>query len=565
LQNKKHIRYEHLPLETRDGRRIAVEFISNVYTVNHHKVIQCNIRDITKRKRAEMALRRSEANYRSLIQGATYGIFRCCQDGKFLTVNPALVTMLGYGSEADLMAANLVSDLNPDSDKGTQLLRQYRQVGRLDGVEVEWKRKDGTLVAVRLSGRTISGEPGEPECFEVIAEDLGERKRLEEQLRQMEKMETVGRLAGGVAHDFNNLLTIISGFSQLLLDRIEVGDPRRSYVDEIQKAEERAASLTRQLLALGRRQVLLPQVLDLNEVVTKMDKMLRPLLGEDIELLIVQPPDLGRVKADPGQIEQVMLNLAVNARDAMPGGGKLTLETANIDLDESYALNHAEVTTGPYVLLAVSDTGCGMDAETQSHLFEPFFTTKEKGKGTGLGLATSYGIIQQSGGYLWFYSEPGRGTTFKVYLPRVQEVPEPVAVNQAQAGPAVGSETVLLVEDETSVRLLVRGVLEARGYTVLEASRADEALRICQQHPGPIQLLLTDVVMPQTMGPALAESLLVLRPKMKVLYMSGYTDHAVFGDGTLLAGISFLQKPFTPETLAQKVRRVLDEAQSATE
>jgi len=511
------------------------------------------------------ALQRSEANYRSLIEGATYGIFRCSVDGKFLTVNPALVAMLGYQSEAELLAANLVTDINPDPDKGAQLLRHYRQAERLAGVEVEWKRKDGTLVAVRLSGRTISGEPGASECFEVMAEDLGERRRLEERIRKVQKMETVGRLASGVAHDFNNLLTIISGFSQLLLERLEAGDPRRAYVKEIQGAEERAASLTRQLLAFGRRQILLPQVLDLNAIVAKMDKMLRPLLGEDVELVTVLPPDLGRVKADPGQIEQVILNLAVNARDAMPGGGKLTLETANVDLDKSYALGHAEVRTGPYVALAVSDTGCGMDGETQSHLFEPFFTTKEKGKGTGLGLAMSYGIVQQSGGYIWVYSEPGQGTTFKIYLPRVQEVPEPVAVNQAQAGPAVGVETILLVEDEAAVRSLVRGVLEARGYSVLEAGRADEALLICQQNLGPIHLLLTDVVMPQMMGPALAESLQVLRPTMKVLYMSGYTDHAVFRNGALQAARSFIQKPFTPETLAQKVRWVLDEVPSAKE
>ena len=531
-------------------------------------VVERALRDKAHREEAQRlqeALQHSAASYRSLIQGATYGIFRCRVDGKFVTVNPALVAMLDYRSEAELLAANLVTDINPDPDKGAQLLEQYRQAGRLDGVEVEWKRKDGTLIAVRLSGQTVLDESGALEGFELIAEDLGERRHLEEQLRQAQKMETVGRLAGGVAHDFNNLLTIISGFSQLLLEHLEAGDPRRSYVNEIREAGMRAASLTRQLLALGRRQVLLPQVLELNAIVARMDKMLRPLLGEDIELLTVLPPDLGRVKADPGQIEQVLLNLAVNARDAMPGGGKLTLETANVDLDESYVLSHAEVRSGPYVMLAMSDTGCGMDAETQSHIFEPFFTTKENGKGTGLGLAMAYGIVKQSEGYLWVYSERGQGTTFKIYLPRVQEVAEPVAVNQVQAGPAVGSETVLLVEDETSVRSLVRGLLEARGYTVLEASRADEALLICQQHPGPIHLLLTDVVMPQTMGPALAESLQVLRPTMKVLYMSGYTDHAAFRNGALQAGTSFIQKPFTPETLTQNVRRVLDEVQGSQE
>ena len=509
------------------------------------------------------ALERSEANYRSLIQGTTYGIFRCCVDGKFLTVNPALVAMLNYRSEAELLAANFVTDINPDSDKGAQLLQQYRQAGRLDGVEVEWQRKDGTLIAVRLSGRTISDEPGASECFEVIAEDLGERRHLEEQLRQAQKMEAVGRLAGGVAHDFNNLLTIIIGYGQLLLDRLGPDHPLAGHVDEIKKTAARAASLTRQLLAFSRRQELLPRVLNLNHVISNLEKMLRRLISEDIDLAMVLQPDLAPIKADPGQLEQVIMNLAVNARDAMPKGGKLTLATANVELDELYVLSHAEVTPGPYVMLAVSDTGCGMDAETQAHVFEPFFTTKPEGKGTGLGLATVYGIVKQSGGYVWVDSEPGQGTTFKVYLPQVQEAAEPLPVSQAQPSQAVGSETILLVEDEAPVRSLVRGVLEARGYTVLEASRTEEAIAFCQRHPGPTHLLLTDVVMPGMAGPVLAGHLQALRPTMKALYMSGYTNHASFQNGTLPEGMRFIQKPFTPESLAQKVRAVLDEAQSA--
>jgi signal transduction histidine kinase len=385
-------------------------------------------------------------------------------------------------------------------------------------------------------------------------------RRSEEQLRQAQKMEAIGQLAGGVAHDFNNLLTIISGYSDLLLNGI-LGpkDAGREAVEEIRKAADRAAALTRQLLAFSRRQVLAPQVLVLNSIVQDMDKMLRRLIGEDIQLTSHLAADLGSVKADPGQIEQVLLNLAVNARDAMPRGGSLTIETANVTLDENYCRTHPDVQPGPFVMMAVTDTGCGMDAATLSRIFEPFFTTKGPGKGTGLGLATVYGIVKQSGGSIYVYSEVGRGTSFKVYLPRLEaaavaDVPVVVAPTQ-QVG---GQETLLVVEDDEAVRALTRTVLRSNSYDVIEAVDADEALRWVEEHKEPIHLLVTDVVMPGMSGRELAERLKQLRPEMKVLFVSGYTDDAVVRHGLLEAEVAFLQKPFTPNALARKVREVLD-------
>ncbi|MEW5980468.1 MAG: ATP-binding protein, partial [Acidobacteriota bacterium] len=401
---------------------------------------------------------------------------------------------------------------------------------------------------------------GKPVKMIGVAQDITERRSLEEQLRQSQRVEAIGRLAGGIAHDFNNLLTAIIGHSELLLDQLSSQDPLREELKEIHSAGQRAASLTRQLLAFSRKQVLQPQVLDLNEVVARLDKMLRRLIGEDIELVTLFGRDLGLVKADPGQIEQVIINLAVNARDAMPQGGKLTLETANVELDEAYARRHVAVTPRRYVMLAVSDTGVGMDAPTQSRLFEPFFTTKEKGKGTGLGLSTVYGIVKQSGGNIWVYSEPGQGTVFKIYLPRVEEDSEPVKLAEpATTTDLSGSETVLLVEDEPAVRSLVRDLLRKRGYTVLEATHGGEAKALAENYGGAIHLMLTDVVLPQMSGRDLADQVTTSHPETRVLYMSGYTDNAIVHHGVLDAGTAFLQKPFTPETLLTKVRQVLSQ------
>jgi len=354
------------------------------------------------------------------------------------------------------------------------------------------------------------------------------------------------------------MLTVIIGYSELMLRGVKPDDPLRNDVEQIKEAGERASLLTRQLLAFSRKQVLQPKVLDLSAVLTNMDRMLQRLIGEDIDLVTMPAPGLGRVHADPGQIEQVIMNLAVNARDAMSRGGKLTIETANVELDNAYAREHVSFRPGSYVMLAVSDTGCGMDAATQARIFEPFFTTKEVGKGTGLGLSTVYGIVKQSDGNIWVYSEPGRGTTFKIYLPRVEGAVETVEPGVAPARAVRGSETILLVEDDHAVRVLARSVLQAHGYTVLEASQGKEALFLSGQHEGPIHLMVTDTVMPGMSGRDLAERLKPSRPNMKVLFMSGYTDKAIVHHGELVPGTAFLQKPFTPDALARKVREVLD-------
>jgi signal transduction histidine kinase/ActR/RegA family two-component response regulator len=393
---------------------------------------------------------------------------------------------------------------------------------------------------------------------EKLASEIAERKQLEEQLLQAQKMEAIGRLAGGVAHDFNNLLTAIIGYSQLALQRIPPDDPLRHDLDEIRKAGERAATLTRQLLAFSRKQVLQPKVLDLNAVVASTSKMLHRLIGEDIRFRTILDPALKRVKADPGQIEQVLMNLAVNARDAMPNGGSLSIETANVYLDEEYARHHVEVQPGRYVMLAVSDTGCGMSAEVLSHIFEPFFTTKEQGRGTGLGLAMVYGIIKQSGGHIWVYSEPGKGTTFKLYLPLAEEADS--AAEQALEQTAflpTGTETILLAEDDAQVREFASRVLRELGYKVIEATDGQQALKEAEQTPN-IDILLTDVVMPYVGGKELSERLRSVRPGIKVLFLSGYTEYATLRQGMLGDGDAFLHKPFAPGELARKVREVLD-------
>ena len=392
-----------------------------------------------------------------------------------------------------------------------------------------------------------------------ISRDITDQKKLEDQLRQSQKIETVGRLAGGIAHDFNNLLTVINGYSELLLNKVKDKPLLGGELEEIRRAGERAAALTRQLLAFSRRQVMQPKVLDLNEVIPHMDMMLRRLIGEDVEFRTVLGEDLWRVKADPGQIEQVLMNLVVNARDAMPGGGKLTIETSNVFLDEEYSRAHSPVRPGPYVMLAISDTGVGMDEKTASQVFEPFFTTKERGKGTGLGLSTVYGIVKQSEGFIWVYSEPGKGSTFKVYLPRTGDRREAPDRESAPVEDLRGDKTVLVVEDEESIRKLAVDILGHYGYAVLSAGDGEEALRIAGEFKGEIDLLLTDVVMPRMGGPELFERIRRLRPGIEVLYVSGYTDDAIVHQGALDAGIAFLQKPYSPISLVRKVKDVLEE------
>jgi len=394
----------------------------------------------------------------------------------------------------------------------------------------------------------------------VLSIDVTEGRKLEAQLRHSQKMEAVGRLAGSVAHDFNNLLSVILGYSSMLLADLKPVDPIRPDIDMIRAAGEKAAALTRQLLAFSRQQVLSPRVLDLNEIVQDSERMLRRLLGEDIELVMLYQRNLSPVRVDPGQIDQVVMNLALNARDAMPTGGKLTIETREVELDASYTADHFDVTPGPHVMLAVSDTGIGMDRETQTRIFEPFFTTKDVGKGTGLGLSTVFGIVRQSGGNIWVYSEVGGGTTFKVYLPRAPNGHEPEAPAFVEPVTLRGTETILLVEDQDEVRRVAQEILSRHGYHVIASQNAGEALLSCERHPRTIHLLLTDVVMPQMSGRELAERLAKVRPDMKVLYMSGYTDNAIVHHGILDSGIAFVQKPLVPEMLARRVREVLDTA-----
>ncbi|MGB8990391.1 MAG: ATP-binding protein, partial [Candidatus Sulfotelmatobacter sp.] len=506
---------------------------------------------------AQESLRRSEMNFRSLVTNAPYGICRCDSAGQLLDANPALLTMLGYSSLSELVGKHL-GGLYSDTQRWFELADYLRSAAPFNGLIAEWKRKDDITILVRVSGRAVSNDKRKT-AFELFAEDVTERRALEQQLQQSQKMEAIGRLAGGIAHDFNNLLMVISGYSEFLLDRLGPDPALRGPAQEIAGASQRASSLTRQLLAFSRKQMLAPKILDLNGVVTENLKMLTRVIGEDIDLVMVPAPSLGAVRADAGQIDQVIMNLAVNARDAMPSGGKLTIETSNISLDEEYARFHAPLRPGDYVMLAISDTGLGMDSETQSHIFEPFFTTKGT-KGTGLGLSTVYGIVKQSGGYIWVNSEPGKGTSFKIYLPRIAERAEPaqVVASNESAFTEPGTETILLAEDEANLRYLARQFLEKQGYKVIEAADGAVAMQIAVAHEGVIHLLLTDVIMPGMNGRELAQRISEIRPQTKVLYMSGYTENVIGHNGTLDAGVRLLQKPFTLRDLKSKVREVLD-------
>ncbi len=677
LQKKEYIRYEDLPLETRDGRLIDVEFVSNAYPVNGNRVIQCNIRDITRRKRAEEA----RGLLVAIVESSGDAIIGQKPDGTILSWNKGAETMYGYTAE-EAQGRNISLILPADRiDETKEICGRVMKGEPIPSYETVRKRKDGTLmdvsikvsrildssgqvIGVSVIGRDISDfkrterararlalavehtaegvvitetdgtityvnpafeeitgyrreevmgqnprllksgrqapevyqamwatlgrgqawsgslinkrkdgtfyeaeavispvrdETGQLINYVAVERDVTHERHLEEQLRQAQKMEAVGQLAGGIAHDFNNLLTIITGYGQLLLEDLELNDPRRLKMAEINKAANRAVVLTRQLLAFGRRQMLVFEVLDLNDVLSNMEQMLHRLISEDIELVIVQGESLGRARTDRGQIEQVILNLALNARDAMPGGGRLTIATSNVELAGEHALTHPEVMPGSYVTLTVSDNGCGISQEAQARIFEPFFTTKEKGKGTGLGLSTVYGIVRQSEGYVFVYSEPGQGTDFRIYLPRVKEQSDVPFLPEKGAGASPqGSETILLVEDEEAVRLLVKDILEGLGYKILVATCGDEAIALCKEHATTIPLLLTDLVMPGMSGRELADCLKFLYPDMKLLYMSGYTDDSILRRGTLGVGEAFIGKPFTPQAIARKVRDTLD-------
>jgi two-component system, cell cycle sensor histidine kinase and response regulator CckA len=522
-------------------------------------------RDITERKKVQEALVRSEASFRSLVEGAPHGIYRATTTGQFLQVNPALQRMLGYESAQELFQADLATQVFRNIADYQLMNESLAKSNELKDIELEWKRSNGEPIVVRCSGHHVDTKDGGPGYFEVFAEDVTEKRTLERQLRMAQKMEAIGRLSGGIAHDFNNLLGVIIGYSGVLKKSLDKSQPTFECATEIEKAGQRAASLTRQLLAFSRQQVLTPSVLSLNSLVSDMEKMLPRLLGEDINVSLSLEPALGNVKADQSQIEQVIMNLAVNARDAMPSGGKLQIQTANVELDHTYTRDHPGSKPGSYVMLAIADSGTGMNPETIAHIFEPFFTTKGLGEGTGLGLATVYGVVKQSNGYIWVDSALGKGSTFQIYLPRnldtdLVSVADPGV--QSREKPQ-GSEMILLVEDAEPLRKLAQAFLESNGFRVLSAQSGEAALETAARHSGHFDLLLTDVVMPGMNGRVLAEQLSMRQPGLKVLFMSGYTDSFIAGHGVLQKGTNLLHKPFTEEVFISKVREVLDGGKNA--
>ena len=548
-----------------DGTRIDVSINAAVDQVFEGGVrIASLCRNITERKRAESALRESEQRLRRFYESDLVGAVYWNMRGKITDANDKFLEMVGY-TRADLAAGHIdwVGMTPPEYRQlDESSLAELKATGRNKAAfEKEYIRKDGTRLPILIAGAMLDGERESGVAFVL---DISERKqaeaertKLEAQLRGAQRMEAIGLLAGGVAHDFNNLLSVILCGTEFAMESARENDRVRDELLEVKKAGERAVGLTRQLLAFSRKQVLQPDVLNLNQIATGVEKMLRRILGEDIDYVQTLAPDLGMVWADPGQIEQVLMNLVVNARDAMPEGGKLFIETSNAELDEDYASHHVAVLPGPYVLLAVTDTGCGMDPQTMARVFEPFFTTKETGKGTGLGLSTVYGIVKQSGGYIWVDSEPGHGTMFKIYLPIAHETVAAAPKVKPVLTSTRGTETVLIVDDEEAIHAIVSRILGSAGYTVLTAATANEALRICKTHQGNLHLLLTDVVMPHMGGRLLAEHVAALRSGIKVLYMSGYTDDAIAHHGTLGPGTHFIAKPFSAADLTNKVREVL--------
>ncbi len=552
LQTEKYVRYEHLPLKARDGHRIDVEFVSNVYRVDGQDVIQCNIRDITAWKRAEIERNRLA---RAIEQIAEMVVVTNAR-GDIVYANPAFEAVTGYAHQEVLgQSPRLLKSGVQDEAFYRALWATISGGGTWHGRMVN-KKKDGTLYTAEATISPVRDAAGAITSYVAVERDISARLVLEAQFLQAQRMESIGRLAGGVAHDFNNLVTVILSYTALALEQLRDGDPLKDDLLEVTGAGERAAALTRQLLAFGRKQVLQPVALDLNQVLGDMENMLRRIIGEDIELVWAPESALGVIRADPGQLEQVLMNLVVNARDAMPDGGRLTIETSNVEIDEAYVALHVAVRPGPYVVLSVSDTGSGMDEATRTHIFDPFFTTKDKGKGTGLGLSTVQGIVAQSGGNIWVYSEPGQGTTFKVYLPRELEASMVPASERLPTPVRTGTETILVVEDEGALRRVARRILGAAGYTVLTASGGAEAISLCAQHD--VDLLLTDMVMPSMSGTELAQKLADTRPSLRVLYTSGYSDEGLVNQGVLEPGVHFLPKPFTAADLVRKVREVLD-------
>jgi PAS domain S-box-containing protein len=543
----------------KSGQIIDVDITSHTITFAGESAALVVAQDITERKRAEAALRMAEERTRFALQSADVGIWDMDYATGLLVWSEALEAHYGlqpgtFGGTFEAFIERIHAD---DRASVLETVGKAMKAGADFSVQNRSIWPDGTVRWLSGTGRILLGEHGEPVRGVGISQDVTERRTLEAQFQQAQKMEAVGRLAGGVAHDFNNLLTVILGFCELLLADRDPGDPGQADIAEIQKAGTRAAGLTRQLLAFSRKQIIEPTLLDLNVVVAEMRSMLGRLIGEDVKVVLGLGPELAPVKADRGQVEQVVMNLAVNARDAMPNGGTLRIETANVELDEHYAKTHRTVKPGAYVALTVTDTGTGMTPEVQARLFEPFFTTKEVGKGTGLGMATVYGIVTGSGGSVGVYSEIGKGTSFKVYFPRA-EAADTVMEAPTPAAPArVGTQTVLVVEDEEGLRELAKRLLLRQGYTVLVAASADEAVRLLEANQS-IDVLLTDVVMPGASGPELTRQLVEQRPALRVIYMSGYTEDVIVQHGVLEPGIAFLNKPFNSETLGAKIREVLE-------
>jgi len=541
----------------KDGREIYLEVSFGAFTQGSRILATGVLRDVSGRRRAEEELRNANETLRALIEATPLAIVAIDAEQNVSKWNSAAEKMFGW-SESEVLGHRLP----PDSSDW--LLREA--AGRCESItkETTRRKKDGSFVEVTISAGPLAGPGGATAGAVAVITDITERKRLEQQLQQAQKMDAVGRLAGGVAHDFNNLLTVITGYDEMLLNGLAENSRAHGYALEILGAAEKACALTKQLLAFSRHEVTHPALLDINPVVSGVSNMLRRLIGEDVELVLLLNPTMATVRADPGQIEQIVINLVVNARDAMPGGGRVTIETGVAELGEDYTQKHLDVKPGRYVCISVTDTGQGMAQTTQTHIFEPFFTTKSMGKGTGLGLSTIYGIVKQNNGNIWVYSEPGKGSTFKIYLPAVDEQPQ-VSPAGAAAVLQKGSETILLVEDESGLREMVQELLERQGYTVLPAASSHEAIRICGSYPGPVHLLLTDVVLPTSSGHELARRLLHFRRHIRVLFMSGYPAETIMQRGVLEPGAAFLEKPFTPEVLARKVREALGGAMGATQ
>lgn len=560
LQKNKYIRYDDLPLKTKNGEIRDVEVVSNVYMENDLPVIQCNIRDITQRKITEEALRKVEVNFRNLVESAPGIVYVNNPYPPYTTtyISPS-IKEFGYSPEEWCAEPGIWMKAIHKEDR-PRVLREFEfAVSQSLDTSIEYRivARDGKIHWWQHKAHIVLDETGNKTGWLGMILDITETKSLEEQLRQSQKLESIGLLAGGIAHDFNNMLTAINGYSELTLRQLKDDDPVRHNIEEIRKAGLRSAELTYQLLAFSRRQLLLPVVIDLNEIIAETTKMLHRLISEDIEFSTKLNSSLGRVVVDPGQFSQILMNLVVNARDAMPQGGKLVIETTNVFLEPAYTRQHVNTLPGAYVLLTVSDTGTGMSDEIKQHIFEPFFTTKEKGRGTGLGLATVYGIIKQSNGNIEVYSEEGVGTTFKIYLPRVRdEIIEPEIKDSSIL--LRGTERILLVEDEEVVRNLSRSMLEICGYNITEARNGLEALKICDNESCEFDLLMTDVVMPQMGGRELADKLRVKLPHMRILFTSGYTDDVILHHSLIETNANFIQKPFTFDDLAIKIRELLD-------